>query len=410
MNSKSILLGTMITAGSAIGGGMFSLPIVSSGMWFGLAVLSFMLIWFISYLSSLMILEANLHYPEGSSFDTFVTDILGRQWSIFFGFCVAFMLYILLYAYCSAFGNMAMHAWQNSFGEASNSQLQAFLGLGLAIIFSAAIWLSTVFVGRLASILVVAMGISFMIAISGVLPNISVSSLFALNGKADSYVQYVWAGLPYYLTSFGFATMVPSLYKHYGRDFKKIKSSLFYGSVIALLTYVLWLAITFGVIPREEFISINEAGGNVGDLVSAMETKIGKSSIQSAINLLSYFAIISSFLGVGLSLFDYIADLFGFKNDKLARFKTICLTFLPPALASFFFPNGFILAIGYAGFVLYLAVFLIPFVMILKLRTTREKGIYQLSGDKGLLIFIFIISTITALCKILTMLDLLEVF
>jgi len=112
MNKKTILLGTMITAGSAIGGGMFSLPIVSSGMWFNWAVLSFILIWFISYLSALMILEANIHYPPGSSFGTFVKDILGNGWSVFLGLCVAFMLYILLYAYCSAFGNMSMHACQ----------------------------------------------------------------------------------------------------------------------------------------------------------------------------------------------------------------------------------------------------------------------------------------------------------
>jgi len=410
MKNKSILLGTMITAGSAIGGGMFSLPIVSSGMWFSLAVLSFLLIWYISYLSALMILEANLHYPPGSSFDTFVKDILGKGWSIFLGICVAFMLYILLYAYCSAFGNMAIHVWENSLGKvAANSSTQGLLGLGLGILFSAAIWVSTLFVGRLASILVIGMGISFVIATSGVIANISLTELFSASPPEASYLSYVWAGLPYYITSFGFASVVPSLYKHYGKDVNKIKQSLLYGSIIALLTYIIWLAISFGIIPRHEFVGINETGGNVGDLVSAMELKMGSSSIQSALNLFSYFAIISSFLGVGLSLFDYIADLFDFGNDKKARFITTCISFLPPALASFFFPHGFIAAIGYAGFVLYLAFFFIPFFMIWKLRANRKKGDYQLSGGKVLLGFVFVISTVTAICKVLTMFDLLPV-
>jgi len=89
---------------------------------------------------------------------------------------------------------------------------------------------------------------------------------------------------------------------------------------------------------------------------------------------------------------------------------TTCISFLPPAMASFFLPHGFITAIGYAGFVLYLAFFFIPFFMILKLRSTKEDGIYKLSGGKTILLFVFGISTVTAICKILTMFDLLAVF
>ena len=49
-----------------------------------------------------MLLEANLHYPTGASFDTIVTDLLGKrlehsQWA--FGCLV---LYILTYAYITS--------------------------------------------------------------------------------------------------------------------------------------------------------------------------------------------------------------------------------------------------------------------------------------------------------------------
>jgi len=92
----------MMTAGSAIGAGMFSLPIVSSGMWFPLTVVSFFIIWAMSYLSALMILEVTLEFPIGASFNRYTADLLGRGGSIVMGISIGFLLYILLYAYFSA--------------------------------------------------------------------------------------------------------------------------------------------------------------------------------------------------------------------------------------------------------------------------------------------------------------------
>lgn len=405
---KSTIIGILLTAGCAIGGGMFSLPIVSSGMWFPFAVLSFFVVWLISYLSSLMILEVNLEYPVGSSFDTFVKDILGSGWNILFGVLIAFMLYILLYAYCSAFGNIAVHLFQ--IDTESSPWLQGTLGFFLAMIFATVVWVSTSFTGRMTSILVIAMAISFVVATSGTYKNISITSLFAAAPEGDSYAKYIWVGLPYFITSFGFASIVPSLYKYFGKDVYKIKSSLFWGSLIALGTYIFWLVITLGVLPREEFEVINAAGGNVGDLVKAIETKIDQSSIQAALNFFTNFAIISSFLGVGLSLFDYVADRFSLENNVKGRCIAMCLTFLPPAIASFFMPHGFIKAIGYAGFVLYLAFFLIPFLMLWKFRQTAKGATYSLSGGKLILIMVLLLSSVTAICKILAMFKLLPSF
>ena len=67
----------MIIAGTAVGAGMFSLPIAMSGIWFGWSVAVFLLTWFCMLLSGMMILEANLNYPVGSSFSTITRDLLG---------------------------------------------------------------------------------------------------------------------------------------------------------------------------------------------------------------------------------------------------------------------------------------------------------------------------------------------
>lgn len=404
-SKKPLLFGAMMTAGSAIGAGMFSLPIVSSGMWFPLTVGSFFVVWAMSYLSSLMILEVTLEFPVGASFNRYTTDILGKWGSVVMGISIGFLLYILLYAYFSAFGNMMAHTLDLKAATAHTIGSQGLLGLLMGCLLASIVWLSTVSVGRISTILVIGMVISFIISVSGTLGHVHPNLLFQAAPKGETYAPYLWAALPYFITSFGFSSMVPSLYKYYGLDIPKIKGSLFYGSILALVTYLAWISICFGVIDRPAFIPINAAGGNMGDLVGALEGKIGNTTIQSALSFFSNFAIISSFLGVGLNLFDYIADRFGFENNGKGRFYAACITFLPPGLASLFFPHGFIAAIGFAGLFVILGYFVLPFLMVWKLRAANTATKYQLSGGKPLLIIVLVLSLITAACHLLAMLD-----
>ena len=108
---------------------------------------------------------------------------------------------------------------------------------------------------------------------------------------------------------------------------------------------------------------------------------------------------------MGLNLFDYIADRFGFENNGKGRFYAACITFLPPGLASLFFPHGFIAAIGFAGLFVILGYFVLPFLMVWKLRAANTATKYQLSGGKPLLIIVLVLSLVTAACHILAMLD-----
>ncbi len=68
--SPSLLGGVVIIGGTIIGAGMFSLPVVMSGAWFFWSMAALIFTWFCLLHSGLMILEANLNYRIGSSFDT----------------------------------------------------------------------------------------------------------------------------------------------------------------------------------------------------------------------------------------------------------------------------------------------------------------------------------------------------
>ena len=407
MNSsknKSILTGVMLTAGTAIGAGMFSLPVASSGMWFVLSLFCLLFLWYISYLSAIYLLEINLRFSPGASFDTLVKNILGKEWNTITGLSIAFLHYILLYAFFSAFGSIL----SSTFGTIDwpNGALGLLFGGVLAI----AVWWSTTLVGRISTILVVGMVATFIISIYGYSLQIEAAKLFDTVGKDTDYIPYIWAALPYYMTSFGFCSIVPSLYKYYGKRPTTIKKSMLLGSLIALVVYCLFVFVVFGNISREAFIDINKAGGNMGVLVDALTQSGDQGIVNTSFTLFSNFAIITSFLGVGLSLLDYIADLFSFPDTAKGRFYSACITFLPSGILSFFFPNGFIAAIGYAGLVLIFSLFFVPFLMIKKTRKLNSEVSYRVKGG-NLLLNIFMLSSIfIAIFHVLAMFDYLPIW
>ena len=107
----SLFGGVVIIGGTIIGAGMFSLPVVMSGAWFFWSLAALVFTWFCMLHSGLMILEANLNYRIGSSFDTITKDLLGKGWNLVNGVSIAFVLYILTYAYISASGSILNHTF-----------------------------------------------------------------------------------------------------------------------------------------------------------------------------------------------------------------------------------------------------------------------------------------------------------
>ncbi len=98
--------------------------------------------------SGLMILEANLNYRIGSSFDTITKDLLGKGWNVVNGISIAFVLYILTYAYISASGSILHH----TFAEMSLNVPARAAGFGFALLVAFVVWLSTKAVSRMTAI------------------------------------------------------------------------------------------------------------------------------------------------------------------------------------------------------------------------------------------------------------------
>jgi tryptophan-specific transport protein len=229
------------------------------------------------------------------------------------------VLYILTYAYISASGSILHHTFRD---VAERSGASA--GFGFALLVAFIVWMSTKAVSRMTAIVLGAKVITFFLTFGSLLGHVTPATLFNV---AESKISAVPADdAAVLLASFGYHGNVPSLMKYYGKDPRTIVKCLVYGTLLALGSVRL-AAGDDGQYPRPEFIGIAQKGGNIDVLVQALSGVLNSRSLDLLLVVFSNFAVASSFLGVTLGLFDYLADLFGFDDSAMGRFKTALLTF-----------------------------------------------------------------------------------
>ncbi|MCL1075531.1 tryptophan permease [Shewanella dokdonensis] len=402
--APSLLGGAMIIAGTTVGAGMFSLPVVSAGMWFGYAVVMLLVVWFCMLMSGLLLLETNLHFEPGASFDTLTRKTLGQFWRVVNGASIAFVLYILTYAYISGGGSIVNHYF------AGVGLPQSVAALLFALVLAAIVFISTKAVDRVTSIMIGGMIITFVLAVGHLFTGVDSVKLWQPDGP-QQFVPYLWAAIPFGLASFGYHGNVPSLVKYYGHRPALITKALFLGTFVALIIYLGWLVATMGNLSRSSFSDIIAQGGNMGVLVGALGKTASSGLLDSMLTLFANLAVASSFLGVTLGLFDYVADLFGFDDSHSGRIKTALVTFLPPTVMGVLFPNGFLVAIGFAALAATIWAVIVPALMAYRSRQMfAEAKRFQVPGGTPLIVLVIAFGVLTAVCHLLVLADILPQF
>lgn len=382
LKSPPLLHGIALVSGGAIGAGMFALPMVAAGAGFIWAVAGLLLVWVMTYLASLVLLIVNSSFTPGASFDTLVRARLGANWARANNLAIAFIMMILMYAYTTA-GASIIKPLLGSYLDPELLPSSGVLSMLFALLIGLVVWLGTRLVSRLNAILLIAMIITFISANAGLATQIDITLLAMPLGKAITKLGFLWLALPVFVTAFACAGLVPSLVKHYGSDVVKIRQSLFFGTLTSLIIYVVWLSTTLGTLDQTVLEQVILAGGSTGDLISGLQAsqlepqvnaglstaKISSTHIlKQALGIFSHFAIITSFLSIGLGLFHFIADRFAWSDDPKGKTKTALVAFIPPMLMSFFAPFGFVSAIGYAGLAVVFSFFIVPVLMLKKQR------------------------------------------
>lgn len=325
-------------AGTAVGAGMLAMPLEAADIWYTNAIGALLLCWGCMNVSARMILEANLHFPTGSSFETFAPVLLSPLERTTNTMSVIFVHFILTYAYISGGGALVAATAAHGGGvilSPATASLVFTTTLVLPIVHSSRS------VERVSTLMMAGMSISFLLSMSGLAPHVSWSNLLhdwhgvepgkvaadALDVIPDMRPHFnanVWRILPSMLTAFGVHGNVPSMYKLYGRRPAVIVKTIAIGLGVPLAIYYVWLTVVLGVLGPTRLSMV----AGVDDLLDALADHAGDSKVRAALQLFGHLALASSFLGVGLGLFDFVADALSSSN----RFYVGAAAFVPPML------------------------------------------------------------------------------
>lgn len=399
--NPSLVGGSCIIASVCVGAGMLGLPSASAGAWTVWSILAILLTMVVMTISGWMLLEAFKEYDLKVSFNTVTKELLGKKVNFINNLTVYFVGGILLYAYITSSGLII----QNLLDIDSKSASVIFVA-----VFSAFVWHSTRAVDRISVLLILFMILSFVFGVSGLAANIDTSILLDTISQESQYAPYAMAILPVALTSFGYHHSVASMRAYYGEE-NKAKNAILGGTVIASVLYLLWLTSIFGNLPRVDFGPVIEQGGNVDVLLSSLGSVIESEKVSQAINSFSMAAILSSFIGVGLGVFDFLADLFKFEDNRTGRAKTWAVTFVPPLVLSVLFPFGFVSAIGYAGAAATVWTCIIPALLVRKARKTSGiKDGFRAPGGQPMLMGVILFGVVTAAFHFMNMMGVLPTY
>ena len=132
--------------------------------------------------------------------------------------------------------------------------------------------------------------------------------------------------------------------------------------------------------------------------------------ILKMLEAFALFAIATSFLGAGLGLFDYMADLCGFDNSRLGRTKTMLITFVPPMIGGIIWPDGFLPAIAWAGLAASIWSLIVPALLLRASRRKFQASLYRVPGGSTTVPLLLVYGIIVAVCHTLYVFNLLPVF
>lgn len=376
---KNRTLGSiLIVAGTTIGAGMLAMPLASAGVGFGVTLALLITLWALMCYTALLLLEVYQHVPADMGLGSLAARYLGRygQWAT--GFCMLFLLYALTAAYISGAG------------EPLASSLNQWLDWTLppaagVLIFTAiggtVVCIGTSLVDLFNRFLFSAKIIFLAIMLALLLPHIHQINLLTLPLQQGLALS----AIPVIFTSFGFHGSIPSIVSYLGGDIRKLRRVFIIGSFIPLVAYIFWQLATLGSIDSPAFTALLAQNAGLNGLLEAIREVVASSHVELAVHLFADLALATSFLGVALGLFDYLADLFQRQNSAGGRLQSGLITFLPPLAFALFYPRGFVMALGYAGVALAVLALMLPSLLVMKSRQQHPDAPWRVAGGSAAL-------------------------
>ena len=380
---KNRTLGSiLIVAGTTIGAGMLAMPLAAAGVGFGVTLVLLIGLWALMCYTALLLLEVYQHVPADTGLGSLAQRYLGRYGQWITGLSMLFLMYALTAAYISGAGELLASSLSQWFSVDMPPAIGVLL---FTAIGGTVICIGTSLVDLFNRFLFSAKIIFLVVMLALLLPHIHKINLLTLPLQQGLALS----AIPVIFTSFGFHGSVPSIVSYMNGDIRKLRRVFMIGSFIPLVAYLFWQLATLGSIESGVFAGLMAQHAGLNGLLEAIRAVVASAHVELAVHLFADLALATSFLGVALGLFDYLADLFQRQNGVRGRLQTGGITFLPPLAFALFYPRGFVMALGYAGVALAVLALIIPSLLTMQSRKYHPQGGYRVAGGSPALWFVF---------------------
>lgn len=334
-NQQGSLFGAiLLVAGTAIGGGMLALPVLTSLGGFIPSLVIFFLCWLFMACTGLLFLEVCQWTERGSNIISMAQKTLGpfgkaASWVVYL-----FLFYCLTLAYIVGCGNLVSQAFQ----------IPDWAGPPLFVaVFSPFVFAGAKITGKINILCMLCLGIFYF--------------AFVLLGyryvNNELLLKRNWSlsllALPVAFTSFGYQGIIPTLYEYLSHDLKKTRIAIIIGSSIPLVTYIIWQWLILGIVPTHGSGGLAEALAKGDNAVQPLKNFINNPLVYTVGQYFAFFALVTSFFGVTLGLIDFLADGLKIKKNQKGKFFVSLLVFVPPLILAISYPHAFLIALEYAG-------------------------------------------------------------
>lgn len=332
----SVLAGSLLVAGTSIGGGMLALPVLTSLAGFMPSVVIYFFCWLFMASTGLLFLEISQWMKGEANIVSMAEQTLGKPGKCFAWVIYLFLFYCLTVAYMVGCGNIVV--------ELSQHRIPDWFGpLLFVLLFAPLILISTAWASHLNIWLVAGLALSYF--------GFVFLGFYYVNPELLKHYDWSYSlkVLPIAFTSFAYQGIVPTLASYMHHDAKQIRKAILIGSFIPLIAYIIWEWLILGIVPLEGPNGLKDALQKGQNAVQPLKYFIESGSIYWLGLAFAFFALVTSFLGVALGLRDFLADGLSIQKDMKGKILLALLVLLPPLLIAIIYPNIFLIALDYAG-------------------------------------------------------------
>ncbi|MCC5791162.1 MAG: tryptophan/tyrosine permease [Legionellaceae bacterium] len=375
MAQSKLIGGILLIIGTSIGGGMLALPVATAEVGFVNSVFFLFACWLVMTVGALLVLEVNMRLPVGSNMVSMAQSTLGFPGRVVAWFTYLFLLYTLLAAYISGgsdvFASLLAYARLPVSAAVAAGMFTLIFGLIVYAGMRAVDYVNRALMfGKLGVLLLLMLIIS---------PHVHWQWL------DGGRVQAITGSLMILITSFGFASIVPSLREYFNDDVVTLRKVILWGSLIPLVCYIAWDAVIMGTIAREGqygLLQLMNSAHATSGLTEALHQAVHNSWIGGFFALFSSICMLTAFLGVSIGLFDFLADGLSLKKSGLQGKSILLLTFTPPLLLVLVSPGIYLQALRYAGMCCVVLLLFLPALMAWRGRRMATDSLVLVPGGR----------------------------